>query len=237
MPLNRQTVLILSADPAFARELTAHWFKDSAPPGFTVLDQGIFLDLKGSSYDLAIADASSPELRAVLKQALSSTAKPALLIHGDDACPFVQTEGAVIEIHRGRLPQNSPPQDGSSDSGLWAEIAGLAAREILRRLLAESRQHAAESVCAAAEVEATLGRYMVEMRHNVNNALTSVLGNSELLTIEPGLPRSVVEQADTIHNMALRLHEIFQRFSSIEKELSVAAKELGKAHAAAASGR
>jgi signal transduction histidine kinase len=69
---------------------------------------------------------------------------------------------------------------------------------------------------------------MVEMRHNVNNALTSVLGNAELLTLEPGLPANVLDQADTIRNMALRLHEIFQRFSSIEKELSVAARESGK---------
>ena len=39
---------------------------------------------------------------------------------------------------------------------------------------------------AALERQATLGRYVLEMRHNLNNALTSLLGNSELLLLEPG---------------------------------------------------
>jgi hypothetical protein len=78
---------------------------------------------------------------------------------------------------------------------------------------------------------------MLEMRTNVNNALTTVLGNAELLVLEPGLPATVLAEADTIRNMALRLNEIFQRFSSIEKELSVAVRESGKkaVHAAAGS--
>jgi len=39
--------------------------------------------------------------------------------------------------------------------------------------------------------------------------------------LEPGLPANVLAQADTIRNMALRLHEVFQRFSSLEKELRI----------------
>ena len=115
-------------------------------------------------------------------------------------------------------------------------MAGLIGREILRRRQAESRAREAEKICAAAQAEATLGRYMLEMRTNVNNALTTVLGNAELLVLEPGLPATVLAQADTIRNMALRLHEVFQRFSSIEKELSVAARESGKKAAHAAAG-
>ena len=68
---------------------------------------------------------------------------------------------------------------------------------------------------------------------NVNNALTTVLGNAELLAHEPGLPATVRSQADALRNMALRLHEIFQRFSSLEKELTVAARD-GKSKSAAA---
>ena len=98
----------------------------------------------------------------------------------------------------------------------------------LRRKDAEARAREAERSYDMATGEATLGRYMSEMRHNTNNALTSILGNAELLLLEPGLPASVLAQADTIRNMALRLHEIFQRFSSIEKEISVAARESSK---------
>src|SRR5436309_91114 len=79
------------------------------------------------------------------------------------------------------------------------------------------------------EREATLGRYMLEMRHTMNNALTSVLGNSELLLIEPGsLSAAGRSQLETIRNMAVRLHEILQRFSSIEKEMSVIEKQAQK---------
>ena len=113
----------------------------------------------------------------------------------------------------------------------WAATAALLGEEILRRTLAESRARQSEQARSVAEAEATLGRYMVEMRNNVNNALTSVLGNAELLLHEPGLPAPVQAQADTIRNMALRLNEIFQRFSSIETEPNVAARESGKSPA------
>jgi len=239
--MNRPTVLILASDPAFSREVTVNWPQDHAPhsngPEFIVLDEGFSRDLKGSHYDLAIADASSDDknddknndeknkdkrkrLNKDLKQSLVAAGKPAIIVHSDSALDFYNIHGAVLELRR--------------EPGLWPSIAGLVGREILRRVQAESCAREAEKICAAAQAEATLGRYMVEMRTNVNNALTTVLGNAELLVLEPGLPATVLAQADTIRNMALRLHEVFQRFSSIEKELSVAARESGKkaAHAA-----
>ena len=241
MSINRPTVLILASDPAFSREITANWPQDPAPnsdgPEFIVLDEGFSRDLEGSHYDLAIADASSVEklkndkrnhlnkrLIKDLKQALAAAGKPAIMIHSDPALDFYNLHGAVLELRR--------------QPGLWPAMAGLIGREILRRRQAESRAREAEKTCAAAQAEATLGRYMLEMRTNVNNALTTVLGNAELLVIEPGLPATVLAQADTIRNMALRLHEVFQRFSSIEKELTVAARESSKraAHAAAGGG-
>jgi len=233
MPLNRQTVLIVSSDPAFARELARNWPGDGAPPEFTVLAQGLFSDIGGGQYDLVIADGSTPETRAIVEPLLVSAGKPAILIHSDSAA-FFRYEGSILALRR--------DASGNRETGEknWSLTAGVVGREILRRLASEARQHNAETKCAAVEAEALLGRYMIEMRHNVNNALTSVLGNAELLTLEPGLPAHVVAQADTVRNMALRLHEVFQRFSSIEKELSVAARESSKkppqAHAAA-SGR
>jgi len=68
--------------------------------------------------------------------------------------------------------------------------------------------------------------YMVEIRHNFNNALTSVLGNAELLMLEPAeMPAEMREQLDTIHSMALRLHEMMQRFSSLDAEMQFAERE------------
>jgi len=63
------------------------------------------------------------------------------------------------------------------------------------------------------------------MRHTFNNALTSVLGNSELLLLEPGaLSAEARPQVETIRQMAVRIHEILQRFTSIEKELCAVEK-------------
>ena len=237
MSTRRPTVLILASDRAFAREISAAWPREAAPrsaahtvrPEFIVLDQGLARELEGSHYDLAIADTSLDEENShrkdnpalcrdrheTLRQSLVAARKPAIIIHSDRSLDFYQIHGAVLELRREPL--------------LWPAIAGLVGREILRRVQAEFRAREAGTDCAAAHAEATLGRYMVEMRTNVNNVLTTVLGNAELMVLEPGLLANVLAQADTIRNMALRLHEVFQRFSSLEKELNVAAREAGKA--------
>jgi signal transduction histidine kinase len=59
----------------------------------------------------------------------------------------------------------------------------------------------------------------------LNNALTSVLGNSELMLLEPGaFSADVRDQLSTIHSMALRIHDVLQRFSSMEMEIRLTAK-------------
>jgi len=256
MSTKRPTVLILASDRAFARDISAAWPQEPTPrsavhssrPEFVVLDQGLSRDLEGSHYDLAIADASFDEKNAngkssqalcgdrhqTLRQSLVAARKPAIIIHSerihsDHSLDFYQLHGAVLELRR--------------EPGLWPAIAGLVGREILRRIQAESRAREAGTASSAAQAEATLGRYMVEMRTNINNVLTTVLGNAELMVLEPGLPANVLAQADTIRNMALRLHEVFQRFSSlekelrIEKELSGAARESDKKALHTAAGR
>jgi hypothetical protein len=248
MSNHRSTVLILGSDPAFAREITANWPQDHAShsdrhsdrPEFVVLDEVFSRDLGDNHYDLAIADVSPPARNAKIDETDKriqdglnnkrmnhlttslAAGKPAIIIHSDRGRDFYTLNGAVIELRR--------------EPGIWASLAGLIGREILRRRQAEARARESETICATAQAEATLGRYMIEMRTNVNNALTTVLGNAELLVLEPGLPATVLAQSDSIRNMALRLHEIFQRFSSLEKELTVAARESSK-HAAQAAGR
>jgi signal transduction histidine kinase len=214
MKLNRPTVLILSSDPAFARAVTEAWPRDADTPEFTLLEEDVSRDLRRDTYDLAVADARSPQKREALTEALTAAGKPAIVIHSDDLRSYCSTHGPVVWLHR------------ETDS--WSALLGLVGCEILRRCHAEFRTRESERSRAAAQAEATLGRYMAEMRHTTSNALTSILGNSELLLLEPGLPATVLAQADTIRNMALRLHEVFQRFSSIEKELNVAARESDK---------
>jgi signal transduction histidine kinase len=108
----------------------------------------------------------------------------------------------------------------------WLDGLILAAGEGVQRAIADARARAAEQTCATLEQQAMLGRYMLEMRHGLNNALTSLLGNSDLLLIEPGtLSAQTRGQIETIRNMTLRIHEVMQRFSSLEKEMNVVARQ------------
>jgi hypothetical protein len=237
MTSRRPTVLILASDPAFAREVTAHWPQAPAHsdgPEFVILDEGFARGLEGSHYDLAIADASSVEkknnkrklpnktLNKGLKVALAAAGRPAIVIHSDPSREFYTIQGAVIDLRR--------------ELGLWPAIAGLLGREILRRDLAEHHARSSDKARAAAQNEAVLGRYMVAMRTNINNAVTTVLGNAELLVHEPGLSAEVQSQVDAIRSMAMRLHEIFLGFSSIEKELSAGNRDLNPKAVSAAAG-
>ena len=214
MKPNRPTVLILSSDPSFFRELTENWPKGGEAPEFVLLEEDLCRELERDTYDLAIADAVNPEKRANLRHALAAAGKPAIVVHSDTSGDSCSIHGQILELRH--APQS------------WPMMPVFLGREILRRGQAEARASESSRLHAAADAEATLGRYMVEMYHTVNNALTSVLGNAELLLLEPGLPAAVQAQADTIRNMALRLHEVFQRFSSIEKELSLVARQSGK---------
>jgi len=122
----------------------------------------------------------------------------------------------------------------------WLDALMPLAHEAMHRAIAEGRATRAERANASLECQATLGRYMLEMRHTFNNTLTSLLGNSELLLLEPGtLSAPARSQIETIRNMALRMHEILQRFSSLEKELTVVEWQQGRESkiAARASGQ
>src|SRR5215471_897788 len=208
MNSDRATVLVISNDPAFVRQVTANWPDGAGSPEFVVLKEDLCAELRHDTYDLAIADASSKPVDVT--ELLASNGKPAIIVHCGSFISRCSANGQVLLLDR--------------RADTCGAMVGVLGREILRREQAERRVREAEQLRAMAEAEATLGRYMVEMRHTVSNALTSVLGNAELLLHEPGLPAPVLAEADTIRNMALRLNEVFQRFCSIEKELSVAAR-------------
>jgi signal transduction histidine kinase len=107
----------------------------------------------------------------------------------------------------------------------WLDALLLIAAECLKRVALTARVHKAEQTAAIQARNAALGRYMMDNRHGFNNLLTSVLGNSELLLAEcEHLPEAARDQLDTIHRMALTMHEIMQRFSSIAIEMQVTEK-------------
>ena len=222
------TVLIISDEVDFSRRITARWQMERTPPAFTILSGDLWPHFAVDVFDVAIVGELRRQLLSVVLEPLHSTGQPIFCVCQD---------GPTAELVRERWPRTSILRRSEQ----WLEILVLAASEAVHRSRAESRARAAEFSCAVLERQATLGRYMVEMRHNLNNALTSVLGNSDLLLLEPGsLSAQTRAQIETIRNMTLRIHEIMQRFSSLEKEMNVVAQQAeqdsGKSYAATAAG-
>ncbi len=222
------TVLIISDEADFSRRITARWQMERNVPTFTLLSGELWPRFAADVFDVAIVGDLRRELLSVVIEPLHSTGQPVFCVCQDaGTAQLVRERWPRIAILRG--------------SEHWLETLVIAASEAVHRSRAESRARLAESSCARLDRQATLGRYMVEMRHNMNNALTSVLGNSDLLLLEPGsLSAQTRAQIETIRNMTLRIHEIMQRFSSLEKEMNVVAQQAeqdsGKLHTVTAAG-
>jgi signal transduction histidine kinase len=225
------TVLIISDEPDFSRRITARWQMERNVPTFTLLSGELWPRFAVDIFDVAIVGQLRRDLLSVVLEPLHSTGQPIFCV-GQDA--------STAQLIKDRWPRVSILRPGDcQETAHWMETLVLAAAEAVHRSRAESRARAAELACSTLERQATLGRYMLEMRHNLNNALTSVLGNSDLLLLEPGsLSAQTRAQIETIRNMTLRIHEIMLRFSSLEKEMNAVAQQAvqdsGKSYAAVA---
>ena len=206
-------ILILTDETEFARLLTACWQGERQVPTITVLSSDLWNRQERLAHDLVVIGPLREGRLAGILRSLDSAAAVILCALGEPR------ELSELRAHYPRLLHVPLRED-------WAQTLLLVAGESLRR--AEALKVAREAERAAAENAhyATLGRYMLEMKHSVNNALTSVLGNAELLLFEPGqLSAQSLEQIKTIHSMALRLNEIMQRFSSLASEMREAEKD------------
>jgi signal transduction histidine kinase len=227
LQVDHPTVLVISDDVEFSRSITARWQMERHVPTFTMLS-GDLWPRSIDEFAVAIVGPLRRELLSVILEPLHSTQQPLFCVCQD---------ASIVQLVRERWPRTSVLRCDEN----WLNVLVLAAGEAVLRAGAEARARASEQACAALECQATLGRYMLEMRHGMNNALTSLLGNSDLLLIEPGsLSAQARSQIETIRNMTLRIHEVLQRFSSIEKEMNVVAQQVerdsGKYRVAAAAG-
>jgi signal transduction histidine kinase len=226
--VDQPSVLIISDDAELSRAVTGRWQSERTVPAFTLMSSDVCLGLDPDTFHLAIAGAIRPQALSVVLEAIDAAGKRVL---------FVSEDTRLIETVRDRWPGMAIIRQQEN----WLDTLVLMAGEILRRVSAEAEARHFEQANVRLERQAHLGRYMLEMRHTLSNTLTSVLGNSELLLLEPGsLSAGARSQIETIRNMSLRMHEILQRFSSLEKELTVvdrqAEKESGvKSRAGAAS--
>jgi signal transduction histidine kinase len=174
-------------------------------PTFTVVASTVWQGADGG-FDLAIVGPlEAGRLSAVLRMLQASSRAPVLSIAEAEEPGTREEFPRVLVLWR---------------YAGWVDATVLIASEALRRVEATARAQAADQALASEQRCATLGRYMLEMRHNLNNALTSVLGNSELLLLDPmALSLEVRDQVKTIHSMAMRIYEVWQRFSSLDMEM------------------
>ncbi len=214
--MDQPAVLIVADDPEFSREVVARWQAECAVPTFTLVGGDLCLGIDPDTFEMVVVGPLRPGVLPAVLVKLEPAGKPVLLVceksYSAQETRETHPRVAVVRQHEG-----------------WLDALVLTGSETLRAGEATARAHRAEQANKLLERQATLGRYMLEMRHTLNNALTSVLGNSELLLLEPGsLSAAARAQTETIRNMAVRMHEILQRFSSIEKELTVVEKQAEK---------
>ena len=225
--MDQPTVLVISDDAEFSRNITARWQMEHSAPSFTMLSGNLW-PRSVDNFEVAIVGPLRRDVLAVVLESLHLTQQPLFCVCQD---------GATAELVRGRWPRTAALRRDQD----WLSALIPAASEAVMRACAEARARAAEQACVRLEREASLGRYMLEMRHGLNNALTSLLGNSDLLLIEPEiLSAHARAQIETMRNMTLRIHEVLQRFSSLEKEMNVVAQQVErdsvKGRAAVAAG-
>lgn len=209
MLLNHAGALIVSDDAEFARAVDARWRTVPHAPEITLATSDVWGQAIAERHDVVIVGPLSEEISEVLLEALAEQCASSVIFVSDS------------ERHLAEVAARHPHMTTIAKQGDWVEALTLAATEASRRTESEEQNNTSDRASALENHRyAALGRYMLEVRPAWNNALTSVLGNADLLLLEPGsLPAALRDQIEVIQSMALRLHEIMLRFSSLDAEM------------------
>jgi signal transduction histidine kinase len=218
--VERPRVIIISDDRGFPGAITSRWMNKPSVPTFSILEANACSRLKAAGFDLAIVGHVGSEMLASVMKALDPARKPVILVSTMDGRD-PQHHGVIV------LPETFE----------WLDVLLVLAQQMLQRERAVAELEEVQEGKSYLEHQASLGRYMLEMRPNVNNALTSILGNSDLILLdESGLQPALRSQVETIRNMGMRMNEIMQRFSSLQKEMELVEEQHRKKAAKAAVG-
>jgi hypothetical protein len=200
-------ILIVSEDAEFVRALSARWRKERNSPSITAVSTNISGQASPSGYALVVV--------GPLRQGVGLPPAPSL--HLDSTVCAVGDLGSLALVRAKHADWLLLPEYPG-----WTEALLSVAREVLRRTSAEKRAREAELTNHAHQRFSILGRSMLEVRPGMINALTSLLGNADLILLsEEPLPAECREQVRTIRTMALRLNEMVQRLSSLESEMEL----------------
>lgn len=210
--MEQARVLIVSDEAEFVNSLVQSWQRSSSKPEYSVSSMRGNDEFPESS--VAVIDGSDPTAANHVLARLSAKVPLAIAITGDQ--PLSNPGSAVSRVM----------QIGLS-AGCVDVVAALAYETVLRvgamQQVAEVENRLKESQRFAA-----LGHFIADARHGLGNALTCVLGNSELVLLETAgteLRCEVRGQMETIHAMSLKIHETLHRLSSLDMEMQVAERQ------------
>jgi signal transduction histidine kinase len=226
-PASQQSLLTICDQPGFARDVVARWQMEPQVPEFTVMSSDLWAAAGEWRFDLAIAGDVKTDRTGEILGMLNEWPGPSI---------YIAAAGQSVHVLRREYSRLIvvPRHDA------WIDTLVLLANEVLRRSELNNRLLRIEQTARNDHKYAILGQYVLETRHNFNNALTSVLGNAELLLLDSAeMTPSMREQLETVHEMTLRLHEMMLRFTSLEAEMQFSDRSqtetLSTRHAASAA--
>ncbi len=200
-------ILIISDDSKFVQSLTACWREEADPPAITAVSMEVSRQACPSGFELVVV--------GPLRQGAPLHTSPEIAA---DALVCVVGELECLKKVRSKHSNwlMLPEYPG------WTRMVISLAREVSRRKSAEARAREAEIANLSEKRFSVLGKSLLDARPGMINALTSLLGNADLILLsDQELPPDCREPVRTIHRMALRLNEVVQRFTSLENELEL----------------
>ena len=204
-------ILIVSDDSEFVRSVVSRWRTEKDSPVITAVSSGVSGQASSSGYEIIVV--------GPLRKCTALPSGPA--VHPDSVVCAVGDEQSLKVVGAARSDWLLLPECPG-----WTKLLFSLAGEVLRRTAAETRAREAEVKTHSQKRFGILGKSLLEARPGMVNALTSLLGNADLILLsEEPLPDHCRENVRTIHTMALRLNEIVQRLSSIENEMELSERK------------
>jgi PAS domain S-box-containing protein len=192
-----------------------------------------FWDLFENSRDILFTTDGSGKLTAVNKETEKFTGYSKVELFGKSILDFVAPEG--VEYAREMLASKGKGPSGRprTEFEIIKRDGSRAFIEVIARRIMKGREPAGFQVSARditdrknlrellvkAERLGAIGQVGVAVRHEINNPLTTVIGNIELLIERyEDKDKELTARLETILNNALRIGEIVKRLQGIKQE-------------------
>jgi DNA-binding response OmpR family regulator len=90
-----------------------------------------------------------------------------------------------------------------------------------QRIIQNVARRTAEAELARARWLAGIGETTIALEHEINNPLSALLGNAELLLMEKGLTEEQTQQVTVIREQATRIADVVRRLAKLKNPRSV----------------